>query len=211
VSKESVVFGIAGVFFGLLVGWMIGSQQPRGSVTPAAEAAAGSPGGGAGPAAQAQTAARFDESRAAALKATIEKNASDAESRVQLGDLYFDAERFAEAAKWYMDALRVDPRNVNASTDLGIAFYYMNQADRALEQFNRSLAIDPKHTKTLLNIGIVRAFGKQDLEGAAKAWQQVIDIAPDSPEAGMARQALQGLRSAHPQSNPGTTAPSRAK
>ena len=45
----------------------------------------------------------------------------------------------------------------------------------------------------------MRAFGKQDLEGAAKAWQQVIDIAPSSQEAGMARQALQGLRSAHPQ------------
>ena len=67
---------------------------------------------------------------------------------------------------------------MNASTDLGIAYYYMNQPDRALQQFERSLAIDPKHTKTLLNIGIVRAFGKQDLEGAAKAWQQVIDIAP---------------------------------
>ena len=67
---------------------------------------------------------------------------------------------------------------MNASTDLGIAYYYMNQPDRALQQFDRSLAIDPKHTKTLLNIGIVRAFGKQDLEGAAKAWQQVIDVAP---------------------------------
>ena len=57
----------------------------------------------------------------------------------------------------------------------------MNQPDRALAQFDRSLAIDPKHTKTLLNIGIVRAFGKQDLEGAAEAWQQVIDVAPDRP------------------------------
>jgi tetratricopeptide (TPR) repeat protein len=75
----------------------------------------------------------------------------------------------------------------------------MNQPDRALQQFDRSLGIDPKHTKTLLNIGIVRAFGKQDLEGAAKAWQEVIDIAPSSQEAAMARQALQGLRSAHPQ------------
>ena len=118
---------------------------------------------------------------------------------MQLGDLYFDAERFADATRWYEDALKIDPKHVNASTDLGIAYYYMNQPDRALQQFERSLSIDPKHTKTLLNIGIVRAFGKQDLEGAAKVWQEVIDLAPSSPEAGMARQALQGLRSAHPQ------------
>ena len=80
--------------------------------------------------------------------------------------------------KWYEEALQIDPKHVNASTDLGIAYYYMNQPDRALAQFERSLAIDPKHTKTLLNIGIVRAFGKQDLEGAAKAWQQVLESRP---------------------------------
>ncbi len=68
------------------------------------------------------------------------------------------------------------------STDLGVAYYYTNQPDRALAQFDKSLAIDPKHIKTLLNVGIVRAFGKQDLAGAGKAWQQVVDLAPDSPE-----------------------------
>ena len=188
--KESVAFGIAGVVFGVIVGWILGAQQARPPAAPATTPAAS--------AQQAQTAARFDESRAAALKATIEKNRDDAESRVQLANLYFDAERFAEAAQWYEEALRVKPNHVNASTDLGIAYYYMNQPDRALVQFERSLAIEPKHTKTLLNVGIVRAFGKQDLEGAAKVWQQVIDTAPSSQEAAMARQALQGLRSAHP-------------
>ena len=76
---------------------------------------------------------------------------------------------------------RSTPSDVNASTDLGISYYYTNQPDRALAQFDHSLAIDPKHAKTLLNIGIVRAFGKQDLDGAAKAWQQVLDVAPGSP------------------------------
>ena len=188
-----MIAGIAGVFFGILVGWMIGSQQ-RGTNPPPPAAAP------AAPAARAETAAPFDEARASALRAGIEKNSSDAESRIKLGDMYFDSERFAEAAKWYEDALRINPKNVNARTDLGIAYYYMNQPDRALQEFERSLALDPKHSKTLLNIGIVRAFGKQDLEGAARAWQQVIDVAPDSTEARMATQALQGLRSAHPPS-----------
>ena len=184
--------GIAGVFFGVLIGWMIGTQQAGVSSGPTAATAPSTA------SAQAQAAAPFDEARANALKAAIDKNSADAESRIKLGDLYFDAERFADAARWYEDALRVDPKSVNASTDLGIAYYYLNQPDRALEQFTRSLAIEPRHTKTLLNVGIVRAFGKQDLEGAAKAWQQVIDVAPDSAEARMATQALQGLRSAHP-------------
>jgi len=191
VPKESVVFGIAGVFFGLLVGWMIGSQQGR-------PPAAANPQAAPSTAGQAQTAAPFDQSRASALKAAIEKDRNNVEARVDLGNLYFDAERFPEAIAEYEAALTVDPNHVNASTDLGIAYYYLNQPDRALAQFDRSLAIDARHTKTLLNIGIVRAFGKQDLQGAAAAWQKVIEIAPSSQEAAMARQALQGLRSAHP-------------
>jgi tetratricopeptide (TPR) repeat protein len=191
VPKESVVFGIAGVFFGLLVGWMIGSQQGR-------PPAAANPQAAPSTAGQAQTAAPFDQSRASALKAAIEKDRNNVEARVDLGNLYFDAERFPEAIAEYEAALTVDPKHVNASTDLGIAYYYLNQPDRALAQFDRSLAIDARHTKTLLNIGIVRAFGKQDLQGAAAAWQKVIEIAPSSQEAAMARQALQGLRSAHP-------------
>jgi tetratricopeptide (TPR) repeat protein len=207
VSRESVIFGVASVFFGILVGWMLGSQQVRQTPAAAADTAAAAP---ASP--QAQTAAPFDESRAATLRAAAGKDKSDAASRVQLGDMYFDAERFPEASKWYEEALAADPRNVDASTDLGIAYYYMNQADRALAQFDRSLAVDPKHVKTLLNIGIVRAFGKQDLQGAAKVWQQVIDTAPNSQEARMAQQALQGLRSAHPPSAatpPGGTPPGK--
>ena len=197
--RESVIFGIAGVFFGILVGWMLGSEQARNT---GSAAAANPPAASAG-ATQAQTAAPLNESKVAELRAAAAKNPTDAEIRVQLGDLYFDAERFGDASKWYEDALAIDPKHVNASTDLGIAYYYMNQPDRALAQFERSLAIDPRHTKTLLNIGIVRAFGKQDLEGAAKVWQQVVEIAPDSQEARMARQALEGLRSAHPESRSG--------
>ena len=70
------------------------------------------------------------------------------------------------------------PKNVNVSTDLGIATTTSNQPDRALAQFDHSLAIDPKHSKTLLNVGIVRAFGKQDLDGRREAWQKVIAWPP---------------------------------
>ena len=50
----------------------------------------------------------------------------------------------------------------------------------------------------MLNMGIVKAFGKQDLAGAAAAWQQVIAIAPDSPEGQAAKKALDGVNQAHP-------------
>ena len=73
-----------------------------------------------------------------------------------------------------------------------------NQPDKALEQFTQSLKLDPKHAKTLLNVGIVKAFGKQDLDGAEQAWEQVVQLAPDSPEGQQAKRALDALKSAHP-------------
>ena len=115
--SDSVVFGIAGIFFGVLVGWIIGSQQASGvapAAAPAPAATSGAQGGQPSPPA-------FDEARAASLKATADRNPSDAETRVQLGNLYFDAERYDEATRWYEAALTVEPKNVNASTDLGIA------------------------------------------------------------------------------------------
>ena len=188
--------GLAGVFFGILVGWIVGSQQPQ----PAgrAPAAAVAPTAAQPGAAQAPAAPPLDESRASAMKTTAQQNPTDAVTRVQLGNMYFDAGRYPEAVEWYEAALKVNPKDVNASTDLGIAYYYSNQADKALAQFDRSLEVDPRHAKTLLNIGIVRAFGKQDLKGASEAWQKVLAIAPGSEEARAAQQALEGVKSAHP-------------
>lgn len=201
-----MIFGIAGVFFGVLVGWIIGSQQAvpvRQTPAPSVEAQS--------PQAQSRTAPPLDESRATALKTKADSNPKDSATRVELGNLYFDHDRFSDAARWYEEALALDPRDADVSTDLGIAYYYMNQPDAALKQFARSLEIDPRHTKTLLNVGIVRAFGKQDLEGAVRAWERVIEIAPSSPEAATARQALAGVRNAHPEAGTGGSSQGTAR
>ena len=199
-SRDSLIFGVAGVFFGVVVGWIIGSQQagPLRPPVPAAQTAQRPQGQTPPPAAP------FDERRAAALTEEANRDPRSARTRIELANLYYDSERFDDAARWYEEALKIEPKNVSASTDLGISYYYTNQPDRALAQFDRSLAIDPTHAKTLLNIGIVRAYGKDDLEGAVKAWQRVVDLAPDSPEGKVAKQALDAVRNAHP-NVPGST------
>jgi len=199
---ESIVFAIAGSLFGLIVGWILGSQQTSSSnrmAAPVAQQAAAAPAGNTA----VSQAIPLDENRAQAMRTAAEQNPTDVKSRVELGNMYFDAERYTDAITWYEDALRINPADPNVSTDLGVAYYYTNQADKAVTQFEQSLKVDPKHTKTLLNLGIVKAFGKQDLTGAADAWQQVVALAPDSPEGQAARKALEGLRSAHPAEPPG--------
>ncbi len=202
-KAESIIFAIAGSLFGLIVGWILGSQQAgsSGRATAPNQIAqqAAPPASTSSP----QTAKQLDESRVQAIRTAAEQNAKDPKPRIELGNLYFDAERYNDAITWYEDALRINPSDPNVSTDLGVAYYYTNQPDKAVAQFERSLAVDPKHTKTLLNLGIVKAFGKQDLNGAAEAWEQVVRLAPDTPEGQAAKKALEGLRGAHPSTPPG--------
>jgi tetratricopeptide (TPR) repeat protein len=195
---DAIVFGIAGALFGVIVGWVLGSQQAARTARETAPVAQ------AAPAQQQQQASApqavpVDPARAKALEETASKDPKDVQARVQLGNMYFDAEQYQQAITWYEQALTLNPNDANVSTDLGVAFYYLNQADRALAQFEHSLKIDPKHIKTLLNVGIVRAFGKQDLPGAGRAWQQVVDLSPDSPEGQAARKGLEGIKAAHPE------------
>ena len=213
-KPESIVLAVAGAFFGLMVGWVIGSQQagpsriasaPAAVVQPAqvAQGQASTPG---------EPAPRpFDQAEAQRLQAAAAKSPEDAKVRVDLGNLYFDAERFTEAVFWYQAALKIRPADADVSTDLGVSHYSLNDPDRALQQFEASLKIDPKHAKTLLNQGIVRAFGKQDLPGAVASWEKLIEVSPASPEAETARKALQGLRTAHPELGARPAAPGAGK
>ena len=192
---DSIAFAVAGMVFGLLAGWVVGAQYATTrSVAPVAAAAPPA----AAPAAPPPPAAPINDADVAKLRQQAEAEPASAAPRVALGNLYFDAERYDEAVKWYEEALKLDARSADVSTDLGVSYYYTNQPDRAIAQFERSLALDPKHTKTMLNMGIVRAFGKQDLDGASKAWEQVVAIAPASPEGQAARRALDAMKNAHP-------------
>jgi len=199
-KSDAIAFGIAGVLFGLIAGWIIGSQQAasRPGVAPAAQAQAAD--SGAAPAAGGGTtrAAVLDQTQVNALRSVAEREPKNEKPRIELANLYFDAEKYDDAIKWYDEALKLNPNDASVSTDLGVCYYYTNQPDKALAQFDQSLKLDPKHTKTLLNVGIVKAFGKQDLAGATEAWKQVLQIAPDSPEGQAAKRALDSLQSAHP-------------
>jgi len=159
----------------------VSAAQPTATAQPPAQ------GGGA------QQAKVLDEARVQQLTTILNSDPKNVGAIVQLGNTYFDAERYPDAIKWYEQALTIDPKNADASTDLGVSYYYTNRADDALKQFENSLRIDAKHTKTLLNQGIVLAFGKQDLNGAAASWQKVVDLAPNSPEAQAAKRGLEGI------------------
>ena len=185
-KAESIVFAVAGMCFGVILGWVIATQQAGSRpAAPAPVAAAAAP-----PASQTPA---LDEARVQGLLTIINSDPNNAAAHVQLGNAYFDAERYPDAIKYYEQAIKLDPKNVDASTDLGVSYYYSSRADDALKQFAYSLSLNPQHTKTLLNQGIVLAFGKQDLNAAAEVWKKVVALAPGTQEAQAAQRGLDGI------------------
>ena len=194
---DAVVYTVAGMAFGVILGWVIGSQQlGRTATVPAAAPVqqqsaappAGQPGGRQAPV--------LDQARVDQLTSAIDTDPKNTTAIVQLANVYFDAERFTDAISWYEKAVALDPKDADVSTDLGVSYYYTNRTDEALTRFEESLKINPNHTKTLLNKGIVLAFGKEDLKGAAAQWQKVVELAPGTPEGEAAKRALEGVAAA---------------
>ena len=126
-KSDAIAFGIAGVLFGLIAGWIIGSQQATLRAQRACRAGRGAVRRPADRLGHAR-AAVLDETQVNALKSVAERETTNATPRVQLGNLYFDAERYDDAIKWYGEALKLAPNDVNVSTDLGVCYYYIEPA-----------------------------------------------------------------------------------
>lgn len=183
--RDALVFAISGTFFGVIVGWILGSQG-LGGRAPAATAPAAA-------AAQTTQAPALDLQRIADLEQRAGADPTDAAVRTDLGNLYFDAERFDLAIPWYEASLAIDATDVNVSTDLAVCYFYAGQTDVALAQLERSLAIDQNHVKTIFNQGIILATGKSDLVAAAKSFQRVVELAPQTEEGRRAQEMLDGI------------------
>jgi tetratricopeptide (TPR) repeat protein len=90
------------------------------------------------------------------------------ETIVNLGNSYFDSSDYAEAEKWYTAALAKKADDVNARTDLGLTFIFRDPPnyDRAIQEFQRSLAVNPTHVQTLQNLTV--AYTKKGDAAQAK-------------------------------------------
>jgi len=78
--------------------------------------------------------------------------------------------------------LKTDPKNVTIRTVMASCMYYTGDVDGALAELNKSLTYDPKHAGTLMNIGIIKWHGKNDVNGAVAAWQTLLKLNPNFPQ-----------------------------
>jgi cytochrome c-type biogenesis protein CcmH/NrfG len=96
--------------------------------------------------------------------------------------VYYDGQQFQNAIQYYERAVDLHPENVDVRTDMGTAYWYVGNADKAIAAMETSLKYRPGHPQTLFNLGWVRWQGKNDPKGAVQAWEQLLKANPDYPQ-----------------------------
>jgi cytochrome c-type biogenesis protein CcmH/NrfG len=108
----------------------------------------------------------------------LDSNPKDVSALTELGNIYFDASQWSTAIGYYTRSLNEFPSNPDVRTDMGIAYYYSGDPDRALKEFDQALKDDSRHVQTLYNVGVVKMNGKNDPKGAIAAWESLLKIDP---------------------------------
>jgi len=179
-----IVYAAAMLMVGALAGYVLALQGGTRTAAAAPPAASQSP----------AAAPVVDEAQLRAYRDILARDPKNVQAAVGAGNLLYDAQRYPDAIGYYQQAFAGNPSDINVSTDLGTALWYSGRADDALAQYQKSLAINPTHGQTLFNIGIVRADGKQDYQGAIAAWEQLLTTNPGYQDVSRVRSLIANAR-----------------
>jgi len=174
-SREAYLLAMVCLFVGLIAGWLL-----RGSSSPVASAPAPAPAPSNPPGESMQSAASLNLEAQPLLDA-LKANPKDAPTLAKLGNVYYDHKFWAEAIRYYQQALDIRPDDIDVRTDMGTAYFYSGFPDKAIEQFNRVLKKSPNYPNTLFNLGIVRRDAYKDNAGALAAWEKILKNNPNLP------------------------------
>jgi cytochrome c-type biogenesis protein CcmH/NrfG len=177
------------LLIGVLVGYLVrGSAKPAAQAAPAStemqQAATAPPSS----AAQQQKMPTLDDMKRMAdkqaepLLAKLKTDPKNVDLLNKTALTYKAAHQFKDAISYFQKALDVDPKNVPIRTDMASCMYYTGDADGALAELDKSLTYDPKHPGTLMNIGIIKWQGKNDVNGAVAAWEKLLKLNPNFPQ-----------------------------
>ena len=173
-KQENLVYIIVALLVGLLGGFLIFSisnKNKSASAPPAVPMGSGSP-------------ADYTQ-RIIQAEKIVAQEPKNYQAWVQLGNDYFDTEQTQKAVNAYAKALELDstsPNTPNVLTDQGVMYRKLGLFDKAIENFDRASKLDPRHTQSLFNLGVVYANDLKQPDKAIAAWQRYVAIDGMSPQ-----------------------------
>ncbi len=128
------------------------------------------------------------------LKNIVSKDRNNLKAWVMLGNLYFDTNQNEEAVKAYEEALRLNPSDPNVRTDMGICLRRLGRIDEAIEAFRVASSYQPDHYQSRYNLGLTLLHDKNDLQGALRVWEELLEKVPSFPGREKLRKQVESLK-----------------
>jgi cytochrome c-type biogenesis protein CcmH/NrfG len=114
----------------------------------------------------------------AALQREVAANPSNVAAWISLGNSYFDTAQHEKSIQAYQKALALQPNNANIWTDMGVMYRRSGKPQEAIKAFDKAIEVDPKHETSRFNKGIVLMHDLNDIKGAIKAWEGLLQVNP---------------------------------
>ena len=182
-STQAYVLSVICLLVGVAVGYLVRGSAPlseAATMATRAGATEATPTSLAG--AQQPTPEQLRQMADTQAQPLVKQLASDPKNSTllyQIGNLYYDAQQYPEAVKYYEQSLKIDPNATDVRTDMATAYHLMGQPDRAIQEYDAVLKIDGKHANALFNEGMVKWQDKMDLNGAIASWKRLLEAHPD--------------------------------
>jgi tetratricopeptide (TPR) repeat protein len=200
-KKETIITAIVFFAIGCLAGYVGAEYKASNNQQAAVVPAAGS--SGPVPADQGATQAEKlpkghppidDTAVVKVLQDEAAQRPEDPLPALKLANYFYDRQQFDHAIEWYQKVLALDPRSVDAHTDLGTSYFNVGRPQEALREFRKSLEINPEHAQTLFNSIVVNLEGTHDLAAAQQAWDRLHALSPRYPGLDQLKQGIDAAR-----------------
>jgi tetratricopeptide (TPR) repeat protein len=189
-KKDNVMFGVIGLLIGLIVGFIVTNSMNRSALTagPVATTASAlapssnlppnhppigttggdtaAPGGGMQP----QVTQAIEKAK---------QNPQDFEAQMTAADLYYQIQRFEEAAKFYEAAAKLKPTEKEPMVKAGNAYFDGEKYAEAEKWYTQVLAKDPKEINVRTDLGLTFFLREpRDIDRAIKEYKASLAIDP---------------------------------
>ena len=128
------------------------------------------------------------------LERALKLRPEDVDTLTAIGNVKYDRGDYLGAASFYERSLALKPDDPDVRTDLGNTFFQRQPPDydRAIAEYRRSIAVDPRHEKSWQNIAAA-AIQKRDKTTARQAVERLAAINPQNPALASLRRSIEGL------------------
>ncbi|NIM91060.1 MAG: tetratricopeptide repeat protein [Candidatus Aminicenantes bacterium] len=127
-----------------------------------------------------------------AFKLMLEKEPQSQDTLINLSAIYFEKGDLEEGMKYFRQLDEKSLEDPSIFYNIGVLLFKNLQIDTAIDYLQKCLALDPTYVDGYYQLALVN-LNKGDLEEAKKNLRKVIELAPESEKAALAKKMLENI------------------